>query len=194
MAEEWELDKNWASRFIAQIKGIVGKCLIREAPYEDDALRNTDLMVLTFPDGIRIGCRVRRPKLYNGDDTFQKYRNEFTIRSSRGSGAKTELEKIIEGWGHYFFYGISDPEEKSLRSYILGDLKIFRSWFINKVTTCPGNAGVEKANRDGTTRFKAFRIDEMPTGFLLARYPKPEPVQPKPASFSKPVPEPTFFP
>ena len=55
----------------------------------------------------------------------EAYPNEFTIRTVRPSGAQTELGKIIEGWGDYFFYGFADAQESGLFSWALCDLKVF---------------------------------------------------------------------
>ena len=114
----WKNDKRWSDRFLPEIKGIIGTHLITEPPYEEDAERNTDLMVLRL-DAIRIGCRVRKFKF------SEAYPNEFTIRTVRPSGAQTELGKIIEGWGDYFFYGFADAQESGLFSWALCDLKKF---------------------------------------------------------------------
>ena len=98
---EWQKDKRWSDRFLPEIKRILGEHLISEPPIEEDAERNTDLMVLRL-DAVRIGCRVRKYEY------LKQYGDEFTIRAGRPTGAKTELTKIIEGWGNYFFYGFSD--------------------------------------------------------------------------------------
>ena len=50
----WKTDKRWSDRFLPEIKGIIGAHLITEPPFEEDAERNTDLMVLRL-DAIRIG-------------------------------------------------------------------------------------------------------------------------------------------
>ena len=60
----WKNDKRWSDRFLPEIKGIIGTHLITEPPYEEDAERNTDLMVLRL--AIRIGCRVRKFKFFRG--------------------------------------------------------------------------------------------------------------------------------
>jgi len=80
----WETDKKWSDRYLPEIKSILGRCLIAEPPIEEDQERNTDLMVLRL-DAVRIGCRIRKAGY------LEKYGDEFTIRTSRPSGAKTEL-------------------------------------------------------------------------------------------------------
>jgi hypothetical protein len=69
-------DKRWSDRFLPEIMGILGKHLISEPPVEEDAERNTDLMVLRL-EAIRIGCRIRKHKY------LDKYGDEFTIRAGR---------------------------------------------------------------------------------------------------------------
>ena len=152
----WKQDKRWSDRFLPEIKRILGEHLISEPPTEEDAEHNTDLMVLRL-DAIRIGCRIRRYK------DFHKYSQEFTIRAWRPSGAKTELTKIIEGWGDYFFYGFSDEQEEKLVQWILCDLKAFRLYFNRYMATHEGNVpGMGKKNIDNSSSFLAFKYSEIP--------------------------------
>jgi len=158
----WENDKKWSDRFLPEIKRILGERLIAEPPIEEDAERNTDLIVLKL-DAVRIACRVRN------HEYLAKYGNEFTIRAGRPSGAKTELTKIIEGWGDYFFYAFADAEEERIAQWILGDLKPFRPWIFRFMAKNGGRLpGNERQNTDGSSRFIAFRHDDIP-GFVVAR-------------------------
>lgn len=158
----WTEDKKWSDRFIPEIKAIVGNYILDIAPADDDRERNTDLIVLGV-NAARIACRVRR---WN----YMPYSDEFTIRTHRPRGTKTELAKIIEGWGDYVFYAISDREENSLACYILGDLRVFRTWFVRKLWENKGVIpGRKKNNTDGSSSFLAFKIDEMPSEFIIAR-------------------------
>ena len=156
---EWKKDKEWSDRFLPAIKRILGEYLISEPPVEEDAERNTDLIVLRL-DAVRIACRVR---------TFEyltSYGNEFTIRSGRPSGVKTELTKIIEGWGEYLFYGFSDKDELKLAKWILGDLRALRL-YINRNLCQNKKPWIEKLNRDNSSSFVAFRYKNIPN-FLVA--------------------------
>lgn len=166
MEAEWQKDKRWSDRFIPEIKSILGVHLIGEPPVEEDAHRNTDLMVLKL-DAVRVGCRVRK------NNYLADYPDEFTIRSGRPSGVKTELTKIIEGWGDYFFYGFCDEDEHRLAAWFLGDLKVFRLWFAQQLARLPaGNLpGIEKPNQDESSRFRAFNIASLPAEFVVARRP-----------------------
>jgi len=86
----------------------LGRILISEPPVEEDQERNTDLMVLRI-DAIRVGCKIRK------FEYLSSYGDEFTIRTGRPSRKKTELTKIIKGWGKYSPWGEAssvtiDPE------------------------------------------------------------------------------------
>lgn len=160
---EWANDKRWSDRFLPEIKSVLGVHLIGEPPEKEDCERNTDLMVLKM-DAVRIACRIRR------HDYFEKYPEEITIREGRPSGTKTELAKIIEGWGDYFFYGFSDKEEKSLISWRLCELRAFRLWLMRHLYINKEMPGIAKNNGDGSSSFRAFRANEIPD-FIIARHP-----------------------
>ena len=130
--KDWERDKEWTDRLLPRIKRILGEHLIGSAPVEDDAERNTDLIVLRL-DAVRIACRMRTY------DYYLRYSDEFTIRAGRPSGMKTELAKILEGWGNYFFYGFASQDKTNLVKWTLGDLNAFRIYFQRKTATLPIN-------------------------------------------------------
>lgn len=155
----WQKDKRWSDRFLPEIKSILGQHLISEPPIEEDRERNTDLVVLRL-DAVRVGCRMRKP-------SYLCYADEFTIRANRPSGNKTELEKIIEGWGDYFFYGIANGEETQIERWILGDLKAFRGWYSNQLGKVGANPGISKNNTDGSSGFFVFKWREIPE-FIIA--------------------------
>lgn len=163
MNDAVKTDWRWSDKFLVDIRRILGEHLICAAPIEDDAERNTDLIVLKL-DAVRIGCRIRR------HDYLIRYPYEFTIRAGRPSGVKTELAKIIEGWGDYFFYGFANEGEDGLERWTLCDLRVFRLWF-NRYMAGHGGAlpGVEQANGDDSSVFRAFRWGELPFEFIVAR-------------------------
>ena len=151
----WQSDKRWSDRFLPEIKRNLGEVLIGEPPVAEDQERNTDLIVLKM-DAVRIACRVRRNK-------FISYKEEFTIRSGRPSGKKTELAKIIEGWGDYFFYGICDEEEKHLEFWLIGSLNAFRAWFSAELFSQRGfPPGRRHGNVDGSSCFYVYDWDDIP--------------------------------
>jgi hypothetical protein len=158
-------DFNYGRRYLGHMKQIVGMHLIREAPAEEDMQHNTDLIVLRL-DAIRIACRVRRPK------NLSKYGHQFTIRTKRPNGTKTELAKVLEGWGDYNLYGFGAESGDYLTTWVLGDLDIFRLWFQRETVKLPAGRqpGVEQTNPDGT-KFRAFNVAAMPPGFVVASHP-----------------------
>jgi hypothetical protein len=153
-------DFSWQRQFIPEMKRIVGEHLISEAPSKEDQEHNTDLIVLCVKE-IRVACRVRRFPY------MARYGGEFTIRSSRPSGATTEFAKLRSGWGDFLLYGFSSEDESELAQWTLGDLGVFRFWcdlYMHWHQAEPGN---EQRNPDGT-RFRAFRTRDMPPNFVVA--------------------------
>lgn len=159
----WQNDKHWSDKFLPEIKGILGRALISEAPLCEDRERNTDLMVLTMAP-FRIGCRVRKHEYY------ARYRGQFTIREGRPrSGFKSELSKIIEGWGDFFFYGIAASDDAGFQCWGLGDLRVFRLWFMRELALLDKGhiPGLSRVNGDGSSTFRAFEWNCLPSEFVI---------------------------
>lgn len=168
MGQSWKTDKKWSDKFLPEIKQILGLHLIGEPPIEEDQERNTDLIVLKM-DAIRIGCRVRRHTGLNGQPYFDKYGDEFTVRCARPSGCKTELAKIVEGWGDYFFYGFSASDETALIRWSLCNLNVFRLWFNYCLVRNHGDIpGIEKCNGDESSKLRIFKFKDLPEDFVFA--------------------------
>lgn len=103
-----------------------------------------------FDGPVPVDLRIRR---YNH---FVKYRGEFTIRSYN-EGHETELHKVLAGFPKYLFYGCASLEEDDLIAYYLVDLDEFRRvWNEDRDRIDHGSI----PNRDGRTKFKAFRIGD----------------------------------
>lgn len=176
----FESDFEWQSRHLSHVKQIILDQLpnlarISEASFEDDATRNTDLVLKI--DATRIAVRLRRAK------DMQRYVDEFTLRSYRPSGAVTELTKVLAGWGDFNFYGFVD--ETGVLAWLLGDLSAFRLWHQREMWRLGDRKkpdermrmpGTEVPNRDDT-KFRAYRIDEVNKDgkFVVARHlPQPQ--------------------
>lgn len=157
----WDQDHKWASRFDRQIKMAIGPYVIGSATVEDDVERATDMILVT--DRVRIACRMRRWS----KESHDKYGHQFTIRSGRSSGAKTELAKILEGWGDLLFYGWGDGATGRLREWVLIDLDSFRSWHSESLTrgVCIRRGMI--FNDDGSSG-EAFDYRHMPEGGVVA--------------------------
>lgn len=158
MSDGWEQDKKKSDVYLNEIKQILGLHLIGEPPVEEDQARNTDLIVLKM-DAVRVACRVRNHSY------CARYGGEFTIRASRPSGMKTELRKVIEGWGDYMFYGFGDG--LVLTQWHLLDLNVFRSVFCNMLYR--GTAPVQKENTDRSSTFIPFSITDFPSEFVISK-------------------------
>lgn len=165
-------DKRWSDRFLPEIKSILGQHLISEPAIQEDMYHNTDLVVLKL-EAVRVGCRIRRPRNSKGENVFQKYKDEFTIRSDRPSGNKTELAKIIEGWGNFFFYGWADDDEKCLQLWHLCDLNVFRLHFNVFLIENEGKVmGKIRENFDRgeqSSKFRVFQFKQFPPRFVIAK-------------------------
>jgi hypothetical protein len=163
---DWQSEKRWSDKFLPEIKSILGVHLIGEPPHKEDAERNTDLMVMRM-DAVRIGCRVRRFQY------LDRYSDEFTIRAGLASGAKTELTKVIEGWGDYFFYAFANAEETGLAYWTLADMRVFRRTYARMLAASNAGVfpGIGKDNTDGRTRFAAFKWAQFPREFVVGQSP-----------------------
>jgi hypothetical protein len=154
--KEWQKDKRWSDRFLPEIKRNLGEFLIGEPDPTEDQERNTDLIILKL-DSVRIACRIRRY------DYFIKYPNDFTVRSGRPSGAKSELTKIIEGWGDYLFYGFCNPTETELIAWRLLSLNVFRLWYNRELGKMDAVSypGKRMLNGDHSSSFHSFKVTQV---------------------------------
>lgn len=157
----WTGDYKWAAMFDRQVKMAIGPHVIGNASAEDDMEKATDLVLVT--DNVRIACRIRRWSM----DSHARYGSQFTVRSGRDSGAKTELSKILAGWGDLFFYGWGDPQTKRLREWSLIDLSVFRRYHAESAEKGKCIIADEKDNRDGT-QFIAYWLNLLPDGGVVA--------------------------
>lgn len=159
----FDQDFDWQRKLIPEVKRVLANYLIAEAPFEEDARHNTDLIVLKL-DTIRVACRLRRYEY------AARYGDQFTIREGRPSGVKTELSKVLEGWGDYIFYGFASKDMSSLAGWLLGDLSVFRLWH-HQMLWSGRRPGDRRANPDGSSSFVAYRVSNLPPTFVLASVP-----------------------
>ena len=123
---EYLTDRRWSDKFIPTIKRIVGPYLLEESSFMVDTKQAADLIVLNAKS-LSIACRVRRYGFY------ERYPNQFTVRSKRDSGASTELEKIINGFADWMFYGHADRDgSANIPNWWLLDLTAWRSHMIRR--------------------------------------------------------------
>ena len=146
-------NRSWSDLMLDQIRQIVGPLLLRPTPHEMDCRQAADLYIFTGR-GMTIAARVRR---FGYAD---KYPYEFTVRSVVQSGAKTELAKIIDGFGDWFFYGHSSPDSVVTNWWLI-DLDSFRAALIRDGRFGFGLGFKERSNKDGT-RFISFDLRSFP--------------------------------
>ncbi|KPJ64899.1 hypothetical protein AMK68_00255 [candidate division KD3-62 bacterium DG_56] len=150
-------DREWSDSYIEQIKAIVGPYVLEPSPFEIDTKNAADLMVLQNKS-VKVACRLRRPG-------YERFYGEFTIRSNRASGVKTELAKIVDGWGDWLFYGHIRDENELIHPWYLLDLHVFRAALIRQHASIISKT---LSNTDGVTCFKAYRIDSFPSEIVIA--------------------------
>ena len=171
---DWKKDKEWADGVNSQVKALLGQALIHESGNVDDTENNTDMMVFPSPrtgDACRIAVRVRNYKF------FERYKHEFTIRSVRGSGILTELDKILDGHGDYMFYGFKDASETGIAGYTIFDLRKFAEWYREEIKR-PINFTVGHAdcilnrvwNHDKISGMDIFEWAWLPEGVIIAQW------------------------
>ncbi len=149
-------DRKWSDRYIPRIKQIVGPLLLQESSYEVDTKQAADLIVITAKN-VTIACRVRRPG-------YDRYRNEFTIRSARDTGTETELSKITNGWGDWMFYAhAQDGAVTDFSCWHLIDLSAWRAAMIrHKLGGSSSLKMGHKSNNGDGTHFAWFDLTTFP--------------------------------
>jgi hypothetical protein len=174
-------DYTWQAQFLSRIREIIGPLILAEAPFDIDVKQATDLIVLNLRQAQgrpieNIGCRVRRPDM-------QQFAHQFTLRYSRPTGAKTEYEKIKEGWCEWLFYAIALGYGFEFYCWTIIDLGAFRYHLATPSSREQIRPLTEtKTNRDGT-KFLCLPIDGFPANpsIIVARQlplvlPKQEPI------------------
>lgn len=157
----WQADKARADVFMPAVKAILGRIILAEPTAFEDAHENTDLKTLVVR-GTRIAVRMR-----DAATTPEKYWGQFTLRTSRPRGTKTELEKISEGWGDWFFYGFGDYTIGKIVSYVVIDLAAFRRRLINNI---PAVRVDDRDNHDGSSGFRAYFVDDFDNRVIVHKW------------------------
>ncbi len=101
-------DKQWADRFRGEVEAIIRRHVglvvtVRLADDHEDAKQATDMVVEVV--GGTIAVRIR-------DDT-RDFR-DWTVRTSRASGVRTEIDKLREGFARWYLYAWCLPGNRSL--------------------------------------------------------------------------------
>jgi hypothetical protein len=154
-------DRSWADQFIADVDAIIRSLVtITVARPKVDREEATDLVILGYGSKA-LAMRMRR----NAYLCRPKYRDQFTIRYHRRSGAKTEFAKIFrEGWGDWFFYGFDSGTKPAINPWLMADLEKLRDLIkpdhLDEAVG-EGWCGKIEDNKDGTF-FLPFNIWKLP--------------------------------
>lgn len=149
-SESYNRQRKWSDKFIPSIKGIVGPYLLQPSSAIIDMQQASDLVVMMAKD-MMIAARIRKHGFFN------EYPFDFTIRSKLDNGAKTELEKIISGWGDWMFYGHASADETQVEQWMLINLHSFRMHLIMNNAQDSKISFKKRSNGDGT-HFIAYDI------------------------------------
>lgn len=103
-------DMNLSRRHGDAVSAIVGRALWRDGSPEEDAAGNTDHLI----PRTGVACRIRRHQW------LARHCGEFTIRSSRDSGAATEIDKLT--MADVMFYAFEDAAGAGLARWAVLDL------------------------------------------------------------------------
>ena len=141
-------NREWSDGFMSSVKSILGQTIISESTFEQDTEEAFDLIT---PNTKKIACRVR--DYYKN----KQYIQEFTIRSQSEYLRKTEIHKILEGYGDWMFYGFVKENEVIYWSII--NLGVFRSSHKSAYYK-------EQKNYDGT-KFRAYLIGSFPQNIII---------------------------
>jgi hypothetical protein len=141
---------------------------LRDASPEQDMREATDLkfeVVTTGTQNHDIAVRCRRFDYWKRYDHRMGcgYREQFTIRRQTKSKARTEIHKIMDGYGTFMMYAFeSAGGADRLVQYVVLDLDVFR-----KHARSVGWSDVP--NGDGT-RGAAFALQDFPDHLVVCRY------------------------
>lgn len=120
--------------------------LIKIGDEQEDMKECTDLKVLCIDD-TRIAVRIRK------HEYFEKFHNEATIRLTRTT-TETEHEKILSGWGDYFFYGFASEDFSKISYWHILSLDAYRTHCKKKRITFK-----IKPNKDDSSDFYVVPLD-----------------------------------
>jgi len=146
----YDYDIRLEHRFTKMIKAILGNYFI-EQDAQHDRQEGTDFEIFTVTP-FKIGVRLRRHRY------FLRYPREFTLRWSRPSGVKTEIDKVREGLVDYILYGFINEKETKIIQYFIGDLGIFREHEPKPLAIY--------ANTPPDSRLAVFAIEQLPPEFV----------------------------
>lgn len=135
---------------------------VEVSDFHADLRENSDLN-FAYAGDVQLGVRVRTNKY------LQRYGNEFTLRSRTTYGMCTEIHKVLDGCGKFFFYGFANPAVTALCRWFVGDFHVFRQWYADRAAAGLPTHGHEIDNHDGTFGF-AYNLNKLPPHFKVCSW------------------------
>lgn len=166
MSQLYKKIKSSADVFLPEQRKILCGCFnvsvvdVEIANDLEDRNHNTDVFVSTGVVKHRISIRVLSSK------KIRWGLDQFTIRSRKPSGNKTELAKIFEGWGDYMLSCFGNAETGRIDHWKLLDLDVFRRTFDKRAF----DAGLikEHINTLDGTGFLGLSTKNFPSSFVIS--------------------------
>jgi len=131
---------------------------------ELDTLEATDLV----GPGLHVGQRIRGFKYLN------LRRPEFTLRDSRPSGAKTELEKVLSGCGTHAFNGWLTQSGDRIGHWLIADLGVFRNEIERARKGLRAEPEYIPLQGPVGVGFRAYPVDQFPLIVIASNFVKVE--------------------
>ena len=156
---DFDAQFEWQAKYANQVVRIIAPYLIKVADPEVDKKENGDFQI-SFPRNGTVGCRLRKPDM-------ARYVGEVTFRSRARNGGKTEITKIIDGYGDYFFYGHVNNASVIWHWYLIDYTKL-RALFIRRRELIDHAKANQVTNRDGT-KFIVFNVEEQLPEAVIAQ-------------------------
>lgn len=147
----YDRDITLEHRFSKQIRSILGCYFFTQTAWLDQQ-EATDFAVFTA-EPVKVAARLRR------NEYLLRYPDEFTIRWSRPSGVKTEIDKIRSGLVDYMLYGFVDESQTRLLKYVICDLDVFRAKEPKPICV--------KRNNPPDSELAAYKLSQFPPEFVL---------------------------
>ena len=114
---------------------------------------------IRFEMNMQISVRIRKNKY--------KTKKDLTIRS-KNKGYKTELDKIMEGKGQFYFYAYMTKDENNLEEIYICDVKAIRNLYKKNIFN------KERDNGDGTALigfyFKNIEEESKKNNYLYYKF------------------------
>ena len=161
----WKDEKEWADHYMNETIRIIGNLPIRLlqnqikiGEIDEDMKRCTDLKILDVGQK-RIGVRHRRGSYQ------RRYMWDVTFRWKAKHGSLTEIDKILDGFGDWFFYAFVSQK---IDRWVMIDLAVFRKYWRHLYNGAWDTEYPYQVlyNKDGTA-FGAIDLTKWPIDMVL---------------------------